>query len=224
MKTHFDHLEEMVPGLSHMSILDVGFGSGGFLVNAAKQGARMSGIELTEYYYQETLRRLHDAGLSADVRKGVAEKLPFADGAFDFLNIGEVYEHVEDPDQILREAFRVLREGGKAYLSVPNRYGLVDPHYKVTFVNWIPRAYAHAFLHLVRREKNLDGILAGHQRLDEMHYSTFAKMKVVLLRAGFTVEDIREKKIMQRFTFLPFRYMALYAYLPLRTLYFDSFH
>jgi ubiquinone/menaquinone biosynthesis C-methylase UbiE len=52
-----------------------------------------------------------------DIRPGVAESLPFEDESVDFVNAYSVLEHVDDPDQVLREAFRVLRRPGAFLFS-----------------------------------------------------------------------------------------------------------
>ncbi len=55
----------------------------------------------------------------ADFRAAEAEKLPFADGEFDFVWIFDVLEHVEKPEQVLREIARVLRPGGAFHIVLP---------------------------------------------------------------------------------------------------------
>ena len=45
--------------------------------------------------------------------------LPFQDEEFDSLLSSQVLEHVEDSDQFLQEANRVLRKGGSLLLTVP---------------------------------------------------------------------------------------------------------
>jgi demethylmenaquinone methyltransferase/2-methoxy-6-polyprenyl-1,4-benzoquinol methylase len=50
----------------------------------------------------------------------VAERLPFADGAFDGVFLINVLEHVTDLDAVLRESARVLRAGGTWVAVTPN--------------------------------------------------------------------------------------------------------
>jgi len=69
--------------------------------------------------------------------------LPFGDRSFDVVLSNHVIEHVgERAEQLdhLREIHRVLRDEGSCYLAVPNRWMLVEPHYKLAFLSWLPRS------------------------------------------------------------------------------------
>lgn len=50
---------------------------------------------------------------------GVAEQLPFRDGAFDGVICVAVLEHVKDPFRVAREITRVLKPGGLLFCAVP---------------------------------------------------------------------------------------------------------
>jgi len=45
------------------------------------------------------------------------EKIPKKDGFFDSIICNAVLEHVEDPDKVISEFYRVLKEGGYLYLT-----------------------------------------------------------------------------------------------------------
>jgi SAM-dependent methyltransferase len=53
------------------------------------------------------------------VRKGLAEKLPYADGEFDLVTALDVVEHLDDDVAGLREMWRVLKPGGYGLFFVP---------------------------------------------------------------------------------------------------------
>ena len=54
-----------------------------------------------------------------------AEAVPFRDAQFDGLFAGEIIEHVPDARRTLREWWRVLKPGGIAIITTPNRERLV---------------------------------------------------------------------------------------------------
>lgn len=53
--------------------------------------------------------------------------LPIIDAAYDTVICTQVLEHVQYPQRVLEELYRVLRPGGKLYLTAPQGWGL---HYE----------------------------------------------------------------------------------------------
>lgn len=54
------------------------------------------------------------------MRCNLAAGLPYPDESFDYIICLEVIEHVENPMALCREIGRVLRKGGRLYMSTPN--------------------------------------------------------------------------------------------------------
>jgi ubiquinone/menaquinone biosynthesis C-methylase UbiE len=52
-------------------------------------------------------------------QQGRAQDLPYQDGEFDAVVLGEILEHVDDPEVVLAEAYRVVKVGGIVIASTP---------------------------------------------------------------------------------------------------------
>lgn len=81
-------------------------------------------------------------------------QLPFAEESFDVVLTNHVIEHVGDEQAQrahLAELHRVLRPDGVGYLAVPNRWMLVEPHYKLAFLSWLPCAWRTPYLRAMRK-------------------------------------------------------------------------
>lgn len=219
--THVDNLLRPVPDLLKRKIVDIGSGKGAFLIDLAKRGVSAIGIEPTSEYVERSLATARAGGYAIEVKQGTAEHVPLPDASADFVNIGEVIEHVESPERLLSETYRMLRLGGKAYLSVPNRFGLRDQHFHLYGINWMPRSWAHALIGVLGRHKDYSG-KAGRQSLPDMHYYTYAEIQRLCESQQFSVTDIRVEKIKSRYGTLSFFILPLYKVL--RTFYWDSFH
>lgn len=220
--THFDNLLKIIPDLSQKRILDLGAGKGGFLLDLAGRGLKAVGIEYNPDYIDEALRLANEKGLNIEIERGDGESLPFGDSSFDFINMSEVFEHVHDPRKVMQEVSRTLSKGGEAYISIPNRYGLIDPHYHLVFINWMPRIIAEILINLFGKNKDDVGE-AGLQKLSDMHYRTYHKAKKELAGYGFEVKDIREIKIHNTYSGLKLVF-ARVAYFFAARVYFDSMH
>lgn len=221
MKTHLDNLILMVPDLLVRKIVDIGSGKGAFLLELAKRGVSAIGVEPTPEYITLSRATARAQGYALEVMEGTAEHIPLPDSSVGFANIGEVIEHVGDPEQMLTEVYRVLQPGGTAYLSVPNRFGWRDQHFHMYFINWMPRTWAHALIGLCGRHKDYSG-KAGRQSLIAMHYYTYAKIQELCTSNGFSVTDIRIEKIKRNYELLSWILVPLYRIF--RTFYWDSFH
>jgi ubiquinone/menaquinone biosynthesis C-methylase UbiE len=102
-------------------ILDVGCGQGIDLMQAAKAGANITGIDLTPRHVELARAHLAALGLRGRVIEADAEQLPFPDGSFDRVISNGVLHHTPDIAVALREIRRVLRPGGEARLIVYHR-------------------------------------------------------------------------------------------------------
>ncbi len=223
MKTHFENLKEHIPDLESLRVLDLGSGRGSFLVELAVRGVKSSGIELSLDYINQTLNKAKQAKVVVDVRQGVGESLPFPDKSFGFVNLSEVIEHVNNPDEVMREVFRTLIFGGKVYVSVPSRFSFKDPHFHLYFVNWLPRSLSDIFISLFGKHKKYQGDI-GKQRLKELHYYTDAGARHLFRQVGFEVEDIRKIKIRKRFKNSSCRVVILMCYALISPILFSTYH
>lgn len=94
-----------------MEVLDVGAGSGHLLnLLGCRYGVHGTGVDISQLAMRRVLEfnPLELRFLLAD-----AERLPFADGAFDRVISFDVLEHLPNQRAALREAARVVRPGGK---------------------------------------------------------------------------------------------------------------
>ena len=63
-------------------------------------------------------------GLGLDLRQGRLEDFKFKTGSFDAVNLGDIIEHVKDPEGFLKECLRVLKKNGVLFVSTPNTNSL----------------------------------------------------------------------------------------------------
>jgi SAM-dependent methyltransferase len=135
-------LDRFAP-LAGKRVLEFGCGVGIYVQAIRRYTPHVFGFDIET----DRLRLGYAQGIRGLVT-ATAERLPFADGAFDVVFSNEVLEHVSDDRAACREIARVLRPGGRAVIFVPNRWYPFETHgiywrgrYRFgnyPFVNWLP--------------------------------------------------------------------------------------
>ena len=111
-------LMELVDPQPGESVLDVGTGSGGLALLAARAGARVRGIDVAEDGIERARARAAEADLDVRFDVGDAQSLPYAAAAFDVVvsTFGVIF--APDQRRAARELARVCRPGGRLGLTL----------------------------------------------------------------------------------------------------------
>ncbi len=156
-------------------LLEVGVGSGAIaarLTDAVQPSGEVWGVDVRD-------SRLVTEGFRFVIVEDTS--LPFAGGFFDVVVSNHVIEHVGPrPEQLahLREIARVLKDDGVVYLATPNRWALVEPHFHLPLLSWLPVAARAPYVRLARRRQDYD-----------CHPRSRAELLELCSSAGFDVTD-----------------------------------
>lgn len=96
------------------ALLDVGCGTGKFLLAAKQRGWKVAGVDLAE----ANAVAAQEAGL--DVRAALLADAAFEPESFSAARVNQVIEHATNPLGLLRDVARVLRPGGVLSLATSN--------------------------------------------------------------------------------------------------------
>ena len=110
-ETH-DKVVEMMEKEPRGKVLDVPTGTGVLAGRLKGMGFEISCCDINAAYFS-----IPD--LSIDLGD-LNHTLPYPDSAFDYVICLDGIEHTENPYNTIREFRRMLRKGGKLYLSIPN--------------------------------------------------------------------------------------------------------
>lgn len=138
-------LGEQVPAQA-VALLDIGTGSGWMAHHLARlAGLSAVGVDVAD---QREVRE----GFVFRLVQGAA--LPFESGSFDLVVSNHVIEHVGDLEAQrlhLAEVARVLKADGTVYFAVPNKWSLIEPHYGLPLLSWLPAEWASRYVRAVGR-------------------------------------------------------------------------
>ena len=97
--------------IAGLRLLEVCCGSGMMSEAFVRQGAHVTGLDLSAAAVGRAQERCRRFGFAARFLVGDAERLPFADGAFDVVAVHDGLHHLDDPQRALREMARVSGRG-----------------------------------------------------------------------------------------------------------------
>ncbi len=149
-------------------VLEVGSGAGQFIRAFKKKHQEWEcfGTDISVAALEDA-KKAND-GVTYDLAQ--ENTLPYADGSFSAVLVFDVLEHVENPQKVLAEIFRVLKPGGKFYSFIPCEGDWLSMWYWLRgFSSW----------------KDLTEKYAGHIN----HWSRQAWLEL-LVKTGFKVSKI----------------------------------
>lgn len=169
-------------------LLEVGTGSGGiahYFATHPRLRCEVDAVDVVD-------NRQVTNGYRFQLVQGV--ELPFPDASFDVVITNHVIEHVGDAvaqARHLAEIHRVMKPDGVGYLAVPNRWMLVEPHFRLMFLSWWPHAWRTPYLRLMRKGEFYDCEPLQMRQLElmlEVAGLHFRNLCVEALRETFEIE------------------------------------
>jgi SAM-dependent methyltransferase len=110
-ETH-DKVVEMMESEPRGKVLDVPTGTGILADRLRRMGFEVSCCDINPSFFSVPELKIEIGDLN--------HTLPYSDDSFDYLICLEGIEHTENPSNAIREFQRILKKGGKIFLSTPN--------------------------------------------------------------------------------------------------------
>ena len=108
-------LKHAIPHITGRRVLEVSFGTGYLMTRYAGQ-FEVYGIDLNARMVSVATRNLSRAGISADLRQGTVEDLPYDDGFFDTVVNTMAFSGYPSATKAMAEICRVLAPTGRLVL------------------------------------------------------------------------------------------------------------
>ncbi len=178
-----------IPVQGEGRLLDFGCGSGSFLLRMKRQGWKVLGLDSSEDLVQYLRDELNLPALAGSLPH---PELP--EESFDVITMWHALEHVHEPLEVLRAAYRLLAPGGRLIVASPNidclpfRWfgqawiGLDLPRHLCHFAPWTLRLLLHrgGFRKVSVRQDRRSGWLRKTARLAERFHPRLSSWRRAL--------------------------------------------
>jgi len=185
--------------LGKKSLLDLGAGLGRHAIMFAKEGFKVTAVDLSDFAVNHLLKWQNKEGVNVMTKKSDMNHLPFHDNAFDCVWAYHVISHTDSQgfQGILNEIKRVLKSDGQVYLSLCSKasdaflkgeFPKVDentilktegegetdvPHYYVDLQDVLSHFEAFDIDHI----RHIDDCYYAGEERNSMHYFISASLK-----------------------------------------------
>ena len=164
-------------------LLDIGCGRGGYSLQFRNFGANVVALDLKKPFVA-----------NLNFVKGDATELPFKDNSFDIIFSSSLIEHLPDPEPLIKEIKRTLKERGVCYLSFPPFYSPVGGHQFKPF-HYLPEDIATWLSRKIKKVRSY--------KYDDQ-YGGLYRVKISDIKKLIIKNNLKIKKISTRFSLINF--------------------
>lgn len=164
-------------------LLEIGSGFGSLVAYALNwEGVCAFGIEPDQTRVQLCHALLKELELPSDhIVRSVGEAIPLPSNSVDLICSFTVLEHVQNPQNVLKESLRVLKPGGFLYFSFPNYGSWWEGHYAILWLPNIPKWFAKIYVRLLGRNPEF---------IDHLQLINYRKLQKWIRELGNEIEVI----------------------------------
>jgi SAM-dependent methyltransferase len=182
-ETH-DRVVEMMAEEPGGKVLDVPTGTGILAERLQKMGFDVRCCDINPDYFSAPGLKVEIGDLNGH--------LPYGDGLFDYVLCIDGIEHVENPFHALREFRRVLKKGGRLFLSIPN-YLNIERRLRFLFMGTFSKIPSH---------ETVEEIWKGDLSMAHLSPLGYPLLKFMLEHYGFRILRLEKDRKKRRMIWL----------------------
>jgi SAM-dependent methyltransferase len=149
--------------LSELTCLDLGSSTGIMTERFADEFKRVIALDIDRDGLFAGKRNNRKSNIDYLCSDGA--ELPLADNSVDVVICNQIYEHVDNQSGLLMEIYRTMKDSGFCYFGAGNRYVLIEGHYFLPFLSWLPHRLADIYMKLAGKKGIYDVKLLSLRKL-----------------------------------------------------------
>jgi SAM-dependent methyltransferase len=184
-------LEQWGVQIRNRTLLDAGCGEGGGLCATHDAGAQCAGFDVDEARITAARAMSGDRKIIFSVGNLYANRLPFQDRAFDVVVLHDVFEHLEQKENVIAQLKRWMLPGGVLLITFPPYYSAYGAHQqhcvawfaRLPFFHLMPLSISHV---LPRLKHEHPAVVAETQKLARLKMG-MRKFEQISHRCGLRI-------------------------------------
>jgi ubiquinone biosynthesis O-methyltransferase len=142
-------LEDYLTDLSNLELLDIGCAGGFTSFVLSEKFRKVIAIDIDNSAIEFAKNNFSKDNITYQINNSMY--LDFKQESFDVIICSQVYEHVPDSRILMDKIYQLLKPGGICYFAAPNRLMLVECHYNLLFLSYLPKWLANYYVRLLNK-------------------------------------------------------------------------
>ena len=157
---------------ANTKIIEIGTGTGWFLLFCTLDGLQCRGIEISPQLIARAKEIAAEYNVNPDIELGNLEETDLGSEQYDVAICSNVFEHVEFWREGLRKVTKCLKPGGLLFFESTNKFSLTSGEYpKFPLYGWLPNTWRYK----LRMAAQGDDIMSLGIDFHQFRHSTLRK-------------------------------------------------
>jgi 2-polyprenyl-3-methyl-5-hydroxy-6-metoxy-1,4-benzoquinol methylase len=193
-----DYLNEV----SKLNLLDIGSSTGIMTNEYAKHFKNVTGVDLDTTAIEYSINQYKKGNLKFICAP--IEDAGIPESSFDVITCSQIYEHVPSDKTLMEEIYRILKPGGVCYFAAGNRFKIIEPHYKLPFLSFLPKKLANFYIRLFTNHdlyyENLKSLRNLKKLVSKFEIIDYT-LKIIKNPSRYSADDMLLEKTYKYFLF-----------------------
>ena len=159
-------LKDYYKDLSSLTLLDIGASSGIMTYEYAKYFHKVIGIDIDKQAIEFATKNFNKNNIEYLVSP--VEESNLNENSFDVITCSHIYEHVPSAEILMENIFKLLKPGGVCYFAAGNRFKIIETHYKLPFLSYLPKKLANLYLRMFTNNSEYYENLLSYRNLKKI--------------------------------------------------------
>ena len=195
-------LKDYLNDISSISLLDIGSSTGIMTNEYAKHCKDVTGVDLASTAVQYSTNQYKRENLKFICAP--IEEIDFPDSSYDVITCSQIYEHVPSDKKLMEEILRLLKPGGVCYFAAGNRFKIIEPHYKLPFLSFLPKKAANLYIKIFTNQdlyyENLKSLRNLKKLVSKFEIIDYT-LKIIKYPSRYSADDMLLEKTLKYYLF-----------------------